>query len=203
MDINRISKGQLGTAIARIFGLVDENAVASVAPELMPTTSPWERDEFWALTGGNLCVSGFYITAVAAQYSAMQLRNPAGSGMILIVERIHFFAPAAGFVYVGMNLVSGLTTLANAIDSYHRDSRRAPGGNVIRGLAGRITHGNDAGLIIPQQSVYKAATDSIKETWVLTPGFGLQVASNVVNNDLAPTIFWREKPISDSEQLTF
>lgn len=205
VQLNRISAGLLGTVFSRIFTLSDENAVQTVAPEIMPTTSPWERDEFWALTGGNLCGWGVYVAAVAAQTGAAQLRNPTSSGMILIVERIQIEADAAGvpaYQYVGMNLSSAMTTLGNAADSNHRDARRAPGNNVIRGIAGRVTYGTDAALIVPQQTIWKPPR-IIDQTWVIPPGFCLQIANSQANVAMAPGFLWREKPIVASEQLTY
>lgn len=207
MDLNRISKGQLGTAIARIFGLVDENAVGTVAPELMPTTSPWERDEFWALTGGNLMVGSTTQAAVAGQAGAIQLKNPAGSGMIIILERVVCWPGAAGIMFHGMNLTSLLSGTSDLDNSCHRDARRAPNNNVLRGRAGVLGVITSAALTVPQQgrTAHTAANQAqeINETWVFPPGWAWQVAMTDFNVAVTATFYWREKPISDSEQLTF
>lgn len=205
-DINRIAKGNLGQVFSRIFGLEEQNAVPTVAPELMPTTSPWERPEFWALTGGNLCVGTVSSAGGGAgTRNLVQLTNPANSGMILITDEIRW-GDNLSWVYLGMNTISGLNVLANAADSYHRDARRAPNNTVIRGIAGRITSESRAtgGMIVPQQYIATVTTNQfVKEPWVIPPGWAIQVAQGTDNQAFTVDFLWREKPITDSEQLTF
>lgn len=88
-ELNRIAGVQYGNAFARLYGLEDINAIGEVAPEVMPTTSIWERPEFWALTGGKL--GAMRVTAAApgagnANYVTWE--NPSGSSLIVIIDQL-------------------------------------------------------------------------------------------------------------------
>lgn len=60
MELNRIGHGRLADSFGKLYGVSELGAVPTIAPELMPVCSIWERPEFWALLGGRL-VSGRFV----------------------------------------------------------------------------------------------------------------------------------------------
>lgn len=204
MQLNRIAAAGLGQVMSRIFGLPDQNAIANVAPEIMPTTSPWERDEFWVLTGGNLCWTTTNIISAggAATRVIAQLRNPTNSGMLLILERFDWLTTSG--VLIGMNTISGLNTPGTAGDVVHRDARRAPGNNVLRGIAAQLLFQaiTTAGLVTPTHHRL-GPTGSYDRALVIPPAWAFQI-SCITDNEAATFDFtWREKPLASAEQLTY
>lgn len=199
MDLNRLGRGQFGNAFARIFGVDDLDGVGSLAPEIMPTSSLWERPEFWALIGGNLCQVGATLLGGAGFNATVQIENPANSGVLAIAELISSGAPQP--MEIGVELTSNLTVLAQGLGASHRDSRRFGEGAlgpargvacVVRSSVLLVTQGslNPYRFTGPGQSQYFA---------VWGPGRSLQLRNPNATQTLDFGICWRERPYGPNE----
>lgn len=196
MDLNRLGRGVYGNAFARLFGLDDTNAVPTLAPEILPTTSLWERDEFWALVGGKLAAKAGQIGAVVGQYSAAYLINRADSGQLMIVDAI------AGGVEMEWGLNQYLQ-LAGAPGVSREMRTQVAGGaaGMVAGIGGHFIIENAAALLHVPCAYAPAGRHHVSA--VLKPGslFGM---NTVITNQAAKfSIEWRERSFSAAEMQLF
>lgn len=194
MDVNRIGRGILGNALARLHGLDELNAVGSLAPEIMPTVSIWERPEFWALVGGSLGVCRvFMIGGTGGSYQKARLYNPPKSGVLVIVEEL---IPSTGSrIHYGLQQ----SDLGNYVASnvFHRDSRRVWAGNVNTGLAaqlGILGSVSSSGVIHGEN----AGEQPLTLNYILAPGWSIHLQGDA-EADLAFTLHWRERSAGADE----
>lgn len=191
-----MGRGILGNAIARIFRLDDINAISSVAPEVMPTVSLWERPEFWALAGGSFGVCRVARVGVASETQKALLLNPASSGVLTIVERI--LPDSGSTIYFGMAPPSALPDVGTYIQSSvaHRDSRRVWEFAPLSGLATQLHYASGVTSGIAQGSLSVEA--EIELGYILSPGWGLHFQGNA-ETDLGFTLFFRERSADSGE----
>ena len=122
--------------------------------------------------------------AVAAQYPIVQLWNPAGSGKVLQLARIHVIAPGAGAwdlslynTNIGGSAVSGLNYDSGAGVS---------GGKVHEATTGTLGVGGLSVLMRSMPALSESMEVSLPRPVVLQEGEGALVQWRVVN--VAPTI---------------
>lgn len=193
MDLNRLGRGALGNAYARLFGVEDPNSVPTLAPEILPTTSIWERVEFWALFGGKLgmCYTQRNAGGVGV-IGSMHGTNPTGSGIIAVIERV--ILATAGVHTMGVERVGVLPPLAGTATQVHRDLRMAPA-NIANGFGVRWTHA-DAATAAPHCPLPGLQNHLVEV--VLPPGFTFQI-SGPGNTLVDFGVLWRERPATKQE----
>lgn len=180
-----MGRGILGNAIARIFRLDDINAISSVAPEVMPVVSLWERVEFWALAAGSLGVARVARVGVASEFQKAVLLNPPNSGILTIVERIVPFSGSTIF----FGLVPGNPGYAQS-SVWHRDTRRIWGGQPATGLGTQLHTASGVTSGIADGSI--SSEGSFQLDYILSPGWGLHFQGDS-ETDLFFTLFFRER----------
>ena len=190
-------RGSIGNAYSRLFGVDDPNAVAELAPEVLPTTSIWERPEFWGLLGGRL---GSCIFAAAAGGAGTFQRGQIESGMsvpsaseLLIVERVRL--NNASTYSLGVSSVRQ----AGYIDSssFNRDTRSFPAGNAAVAVGARFSFllgGASSGIV--HASIVGPADVDIP--YVIKPGDSFHIEGGD-NQAVSATIFFRIRPMSVAE----
>lgn len=188
---NQMGRGILGNAFARIFRLDDINAVSSVAPEVMPTISLWERPEFWALAGGSLCVCRVARVGVASEFQKAILLNPANSGVLTMIERIVTFSGST--IYFG--LVPGNPGYVQS-SVWHRDTRRIWAFQAGSGIATQLHGVSGATSGIADGSI--SHEGEVKLDYILSPGWALHFEGSS-ETDLFFTLFFRERAVDASE----
>lgn len=187
MDLNKIGRGILGNALARLYKLDDMNAVGTMAPEIMPVVSIWERPEFWALVGGSFGVARVAMTGGVGTTQKSRLVNPAGSGSLVIVELLT--PNTASTIYYGLQQASVGTYVLSSVA--HRDSRRVWAGATQTGLAAKLeilSTGGTSGI-----ADGKCVSEELYPlNYILSPGWALHVQASD-ETDLDYTILWRER----------
>jgi hypothetical protein len=160
----------------------------------------------WCLAGGEQLFGGVVNQPlVAANVSAAQLNNPAGSGVILVVRRVITTQSAAG----GVSLKIGLTT-ANLATAFNTksviDTRLRNAGTQTNSAAlmfGQATTPGDptGGQHIAQALVGVNSPFEYKEPIILGPDSSLYVVCGVVNQTLIANFVWRERPIESAVEV--
>lgn len=195
MDLNRLGRGQLGHAFARIFGVDDLAAVATLAPEIMPVCSLSERVEFWALTGGKLGYSGGLVGAGGAGTNVtFQLTNPLNSGALLIIEAANM---GSGYFEASVEAIGNVTVLPTTLGGRHRDTRLTTGATATLGLAGVVTVG--AIVTLAHTPALRLPNGHQPVEFVVGPGFVFQGRAVDPNLAMHFGLAWRERPVTDKE----
>ncbi|CAE6821875.1 hypothetical protein [Paraburkholderia nemoris] len=127
---------------------------------------------------------------LAAQYSRVQLWNPAGSGVRAVVEGVLGNTPAAQIIQWSFNTTQ-LTTLCQA-----GQAKKAGGANGALGI-----YTDTSASLPPAVNLFNTALPSsstfpekLNEPIILPPGYGLVAWSNAVNSPFAATFEWYEEP---------
>lgn len=190
---------RLSRALAVALGQEEQVGITSVAPEVQPSldlsTLPLEFRKF---ADDRICFGGQNQGAGGAgTFVKHGLANPSGSGMLLILERIHFSAGASG-LSVRLDVpLAGATTLPRGF----RDTRLGLAtGQVPVGVAQVLSSASTPGLNIGTipQGVASTAYHSIEFPFVIAPNHCLILMAG--NNEAASVEWqWRERPGSPRE----
>lgn len=134
---------------------------------------------------GGYTVSG----AIAAQYSRMQLWNPAGSGVRLCVEQITGYVQATSAIF----LQDSTAALAS---SNELGQPKLLGGTQsqasVRYDSTAAVPGNPMIFGMPLQGAMQQ-TLRLSEPIIIPPGHGLLMVDNTVNTQIAATFEWYEE----------
>lgn len=197
---NEILVGRYNRFVQKHFSMKGPASLASISDEMMP---------IWAFRNGveNLYLEAFdrfgtavAIAAVAAQVQGARLRNPAGSNVVVIVEKFSASASPASQLNWSYGPLS--TDLSTPMSIGQLDSRGRTSTSMIvsQGSAASITGGT---IIFAQNGLaltnYDLIWDANQEIAIL-PGQMLQVVTNNVNTLLTVGMYWRERFLEDSER---
>ena len=184
--------------IRRVTGSIGPGSrVSESISELFPMVDV-ERvpGELLLLGGTQVCMGQRNVSALAANFSMVMLRNPGESGSLITITQVRFFSPTAQTIGLGPTLntfpVAGTQTI--------RDTRRGPAGIPV----GQVLE--DRNLVSGVQ-FYRARADGISDevmedvngVAVLAPGTAFSVSTRTVNTGLTVSFLWRERPAEQSE----
>lgn len=194
--------GRFSRGIEKLFNVKGGPSIVDVEPSVRlayPISPPVEeRYLFGVETFG----AGSVQAAVAANKSAFMIRNPLGSNVVTTIEKLSVFSSASApivLVVAGSNPADLATPIAphNRVDPRHRStpssivSQDAPAVDPTTGF-----------LFISQEQVGSASLDFIlyaNQEIVLLPQMALRAVCQTVNQNLAWTCWFRERPLESSE----
>lgn len=166
---------------------LDSSVVAVVIADDLTQQSEWLTPTSRKLA------STLTIAAVAGQTGVLAITNPAGSGVIAVIERVTCQVSVAA-QRVTFGLVTGTVPVAPA-NLFFRD-RRNVGAPECRAFSG-----TDAVSVIGNPYLNIQASNSISIPWfetegiVIQPGDSWGIQSSLANADFSPTIWLEEIPI--------
>ena len=177
----------------------DFSGIERAGETLTPVMDLWSRVEWEHLRAERLFARRVTQAAVAGEFNAIALHNPAASGLLVVVERI---SVTNGTASTGHELdvatsVALLATLAAAAapTGLSRDRRNLDGS--ARAV---ILVGSDAASFIGsavervQTSAANLLTSyTVALPIVLAPGTGLVSIQQTVNQTLVANLAWRER----------
>lgn len=197
--MSQIQTGRYSDLLRRLLSM---KGVTDVASELSPEISPIfvlesERPEWEFLKNEKLMSNVFAPSPVAAQQTAVRIRNPSGSGAVAVFTRMWLSAAIPiGFIAERNTDQGNLTTV---LPTVARDTR---------------TQELNASALVASQTSNAAASGSsfwssnlIGDTpainnipFILTPGNQIQITSLTVNAGLRGTLDWRERRLDVLEE---
>lgn len=148
------------------------------------------------LSQSKLCAVAVTRAADAGNQSAVQLVNPAGSGMIAVFTAIYLRLDTADDIFVTMAAAAG----AGSTRGFFRDGRgwpATPARTACIGGTGVGAFSQTLGILRHQPT-----TDQLlehREEYVVTPGEVLTFASSAVNRAINATLYWRERAMTSGE----
>jgi len=202
--VNQIQGGRWDTFIRRLLPIKDRSIAPIFASELVGqvVVQEWEP-EFYKLRDENLCIGLAAQAGVAAEFTHVKLRNPIGSGNLVVLEEV-WFRPAAGVSIEMAQVISvatvGFTNQATAF----RDMRAGglPGvGVTVAQVSIETNVAPLGGTAIARLQPLATDTMRLKLTMVLPPNSEIIFRALTVNVGMQVTFLWRERGAEPSELL--
>lgn len=191
---NQIQIGRFNRALSRLFRIADTPA-PSVAPEIMPVhiASP-DGPENVVLREERRYIFGQGQVGTALLTGVISLTNPAGSGILAIIEEVMVASSAPESVFFGGN---DTTPSGGApFSGFPLDSRIGTGASVAfvssLGLAGpsllggQAVIGSNVTLFLPVRAV-------------LAPGTSFRVTGQIGVQTTIASFIWRERTAAPEE----
>lgn len=205
--MSKIEYGAFSTLLRRYLGMKGvSDVVDELAPEISATlTLEQERLEWEFLKGARILAHAGFVPASVGNNSGVRFRNPATSGIVAIITKLHAGpglnpAPANTAIAVTFGAQTADQSLGTSGTS-PRDGRMIPptGGAIIASTG----YNAPGGSAIDGAMALIAGTSWI-EFWnrdavVLPPGFALNVSLGNVNLDLHTSCHWLEKRLDELE----
>jgi len=190
--VSQIQTGRYADLLRRYLGM---KGVTEVAGELSPEISPvfiLESDlPEWNFLKGTKLMSGVWTRGpVAAQNSAVRLRNPAGTGVVAIINEIQGESNNASVIIVARDTDQG--NLATILPSVSRDTRTpaTDSSALIQSTGNNVATLGESFLTF---QILATTTFRGTPSLVLTPGFQMQLTCLTVNSDIRGFFQWRER----------
>lgn len=189
--------GPLNEILRRRYGVPGQvGPILTLASDLFPFVNLSDdaiAPDIATYAGQKLCIGGATDVGDVANSSQVQIRNPAGSGVLVVVNRA-FVRPSTAMI---VQLVQFGTTAADAeTQGFLRDTRSS-------GRAAAVTGPRTASAAASPIAQFAMGTDGL-EMWtpfpfVLQPGQGLRFEG--VTNNVALTVSWnwRERRLESWE----
>ena len=200
---NEILAGRYNRYLQKLFQLKGGPPAAQLASEVMPVFPFFAGRETRFLEGWSTFGHVRAVAAVAAVAGAMRIRNPVGSNLIAVFEKISASGGAAGDQPVlQLQATTGDLITPFFLSPLRWDARQgqvssalqmsdSSGGSVI-GLQAKMQGAYAANLI------YDFINTDVAELPLL-PGDAIQVQALTVNQQFAVSWLWRERQLEESE----
>jgi hypothetical protein len=201
---NAIAYGtELQRAFYALVGLNEaEEGVVRLGETLTPVVDAWREGEWNLLRGERLGATFRNAPAVASERSGVAIANPAGSKVLVIVDRVRCSAQVADVVVrvetvIDEELVSTIGLLFSQ-NGFLRDVR--DGREIARAI---IRYGSSV-VGIPWGTTHEAMSGrldsvAISTPYILEPGRALVVLNSNVNQGVTVTFVWRERGVFPGE----
>ena len=199
--MNDIQVARFSSILHKLLGITEGSPAPTLAPELLATVAlEVDRPEWAFLAGERWCLGTGDQAATALNYSHVGLFNPAGSGVLGVLEKLivtdfsgGVIAAAAG--QLGAFSGGGITqTNSGFLD------RRLPGGLATTLAVQKKVH--TAGLItfeLFSVAISASTTAVIPFPVMLDPGSGFVVRTLALEKRLTVNFLWRERAFEPSE----
>lgn len=196
---NELQVGRYNRLAQKFFSMKGAAAVNSVLPEMGFTLAVFHGVENRYLESWERFAGGGTVAAIVGQSSAFNLRNPAASNVIAVVEKLAFSESVNDNAVV---LRNGITADLNLINAPTRlDSRSRPNPTLV------LSRNNAAptlGTFVYTVSVSANLTYDLigfeEQELPLLPGDGLQIVGGVANQAIVAAWVWRERFLEESER---
>lgn len=198
---NEILNGRYNRFLARLFGIQGDTPSPQLSPEIQPGFDyPFQPEHYW-LMSERLCTGALLISAVAAKRPVVQLRNPPGSGFLVVVEQIRTVVASADPHCIGIGAsATTLPILPAAGQLLVRDTRSGP---AIQVPAAQFAGDNEPPTMFPPNITFTTSTANTSLVTnvaaVLTPGFAVQAWIDALNTAMRCTMAWREVAVTPME----
>lgn len=203
---NEILVGRFNRGLQKLFQIKGPPPVPTLASEIIAVHCLKNGYENLYLEGWTRFGAIFTVTASAGNISAFRLVNPLSNNVLIVLEKLAFFPQnAAGACAVSVGFINAnLANIISLTNTALGDTRGNPSPSAIGSFSQLAAVANlnttifqfQGSALLPQDAII---TD-IQEI-CLSPGNAVQFTNTVANQALNPVIWWRERPIEDSEKF--
>ena len=196
---NEIQVGRYNRMLQKLLSMKGPASMNELSSTLQLALSVFHGVENRYLEGWDRFGNSINTTAVAANFGAVRFRNPSGSNVIAVFEKIQVFGVLTDqpFLEIGATALD----LATASAGVSLDPRGRNASTLIVSFSGTsVALTNKIGqTAFVANGSYDFIVDEDQEIAVL-PGQALQLHSNIANQVLNQGSFWRERFLEDSER---
>jgi hypothetical protein len=197
---NEILAARYNRFMQKLFTMKGSAVIPQLASDIQPAINVFSGAENRYLEMWNRYGSAVALPNVAAQTNGVQLRNPTGSNIIIVVESAWVGSTTAQRFAGGVALGAADLPLATAVGI--KTDQRQQGNSV--GVISTSNTTPSAGSVI--WSAFGSASQSIgwifdeNQEIVLTPGVSTILVGTTVNTDICVAFGWRERSLEESER---
>jgi len=199
--VNEIQVGRYNGLLHKLLDMKEGAPSPTLATDVFPIlVLEAERPEWEFLKGDRLMGCAFNQPATGGVNSKVRIRNPAGSGALVVVTMCTISIGQNNDVQYGFEATN--SDLATTLSESILDTRFAEGGTTFPTGVGRVSRANTAGANSVNILEYgMAARVSRRDHFkvVLSEGFSFNVRSTAVNVSLTGGWEWRERHLEPSE----
>src|SRR5260370_11139907 len=199
---NEILVGRYNRFLQKLFGMKGGPPTPQLASEIAPAFPLFSGSENRYLEGWDLFAGTTFLPAQVAATVGFQIRNPTGSNVIAVLEKISFDAGSAVNISISQGATADLPTIVTAVGRGDGRARSNPTCIASSSIASPANLGNVMGNF-PVAGVaanpYEVITTENQEC-TLFQGGGHRIVTNSNNTTLFVNIWCRERFLEDSER---
>lgn len=209
---NEILAGRFNRFVQKLLSIKGPVSLVAASPDLVFQHPVFHGAENRYLEGWDSFGVAATTSAVAAQLSELSFRNPVNSGIGAVVIRLATSDPTAGTsagFSTQVNLVRNMTTdqnqaLANLPFNFDMRGRPSPTCVITKNTGAPTAPGGSQVLIAGD--IGTAANTVVEHIPTgleipIMPGSGLLLVGGAVNTPLITIVWWRERPLEESERF--
>jgi len=202
---NEILAGRYNRFLQKLFVMKGAVPSPQLGGEVMPTLPFFSGVEHRYLEGWERFAMFTFQNGGAAQNATVRLRNPAGSNVVAVIEKLldtNVAGAAANNEQVWLSNAAGDLTTVSAMVNTRLDLRTRPQPTCVLSTTINLAAGvgsQIAAYELPTNVNYDFIVCENQELTVL-PGASYDVRNLTVNQSIAVTWVWRERFLEDSER---
>jgi hypothetical protein len=199
MAFNEILSGRLNRYAQKLL-VIKNTALHGFTPELMMVLPIFSGVEDRYLQGWGRYALETVTAAVAAVQSGSQVRNPVGSNLVVVIEKLTLqTVTAGGFV---ISQAASTVDLPSSGTGFRQDSRNNPNSSALFSQSTAAGTTSLANVILRMNSAANLAFDVIitqGQELLIMPGDTVRWVNNTPNEALLASLIWRERSLESSE----
>jgi len=200
---NEILAGRYNRMLQKLLQLKGGPPSSQLASEVMPVLAFFNGAENRYLEGWDRFGISAQQSGVAAVVTTFKIRNPVGSNVIAVFEKIATEINAADEITLqgGTDQTDGATILPTVGANWDLRSQRLQGSTLIVSRSGAAAPPSMVARARCQQATnttYDFIGTDVQEITLL-PGASLQLVNTTANITSGATFWWRERALEESE----
>jgi hypothetical protein len=197
---NEILAARFNRALQKLLSMKGPASMNQLAPELMPVHPFFTGAENRLFEGWDRFAFEIEQTAGAGSTAFTRIRNPVGSNVVAVVEKMHLGISTTDLVTVQIGAVTADLAGVGAVTRSSLDGRstRLNSTCILSGAAG-VAALNVVGKYNVNAVGGQDVIGSANDEWPLLPGDAIQWQNTTVQLTLRVNLVWRERALEDSE----
>jgi hypothetical protein len=199
---NEILVGRYNRYLQKLFAMKGDAVSPVLSTEIQPNLNLFHGVENRWLEGWSRFGNSDTVAATVGQTNATRFRNPAGSNIVVVLEKLLFSSVTAQQFQVSVGpATADLTTV---IAAQALDSRQSSLGATLVTSESILSPAPLLGVILRPVVLASTAYDVIlyeNQEIAIPPGQALQINETVANSTDIFSALWRERFLEDSERV--
>lgn len=201
MLFNQITNARLVSPLVRFFGMKTQgNPAPTLAPEVQPTFDVNAQSDAAAYftRRSRLFGTRFSVSAVVGQNSEAQIRNPANSGVLLVIRKLGVFSTS--YIGYGCRITTAdygtIITDGSQFDTRWLLSSASSKAAIVSAQTNAIPIFYSGGYIFANDIGERDMSI------VVAPGSSFNILANSANAAIFVSCSWEERPVAPEELQT-